>query len=91
MNISYKYSKLIYKYMKNSKFVIDKIAKLFEQGLVSSKDIANELMSILKSKRDEIVFKMKLTTKDEFEVLSKRVENLEKKIGKLKDNKKRTK
>ncbi len=91
MNISYNYSKLIYKYMKNSKFVIDKIAKLFEQGLVSSKDIANELMSILKSKRDEIVFKMKLTTKDEFEVLSKRVENLEKKIGKLKDNKKRTK
>ena len=77
--------------MKNSKFVIDKIAKLFEQGLVSSKDIANELMSILKSKRDEIVFKMKLTTKDEFEVLSKRVENLEKKIGKLKNNKKRTK
>ena len=91
MNISYKYSKLIYKYMKNSKFVIDKIAKLFEQGLVSSKDIANELMSILKSKRDEIVFKMKLKTKDEFEVLSKRVENLEKKIGKLKNNKKRTK
>ena len=91
MNISYNYNKLIYKYMKNSKFVIDKIAKLFEQGLVSSKDIANELMSILKSKRDEIVFKMKLTTKDEFEVLSKRVENLEKKIGKLKDNKKRTK
>ena len=91
MNISYKYSKLIYKYMKNSKFVIDKIAKLFEQGLVSSKDIANELITILKSKRDEIVFKMKLTTKDEFEVLSKRVENLEKKIGKLKNNKKRTK
>ena len=66
--------------MKNSKFVIEKLAKLFEQGLVSSKDIANEIMTILKSKRDEIVFKMKLTSKDEFEVLSKRVENLEKKI-----------
>ena len=26
--------------MKNSKFVIDKLAKLFEQGLVSSKDLA---------------------------------------------------
>ena len=59
--------------MKNSKFVIEKLAKLFEQGLVSSKDIANEIMTILKSKRDEIVFKMKLTSKDEFEVLSKRV------------------
>jgi hypothetical protein len=51
--------------MKNSKFVFDKFAKLFEQGLVSSRDLANELMTILKSKRDEIVFKMKLTSKDE--------------------------
>ena len=75
--------------MKNSKFVIEKLAKLFEQGLVSSKDIANEIMAILKSKRDEIVFKMKLTSKDEFEVLSKRVENLEKKIDQLKLTKKK--
>ena len=66
--------------MSKSKFVIDRLAKLFEQGLVSSKDIANEIMTILKSKRDEIVFRMKLTSKDEFEVLSKRVENLEKKL-----------
>ena len=75
--------------MKNSKFVIEKLAKLFEQGLVSSKDIANEIMTILKSKRDEIVLKMKLTSKDEFEVLSKRVENLEKKIDQLKPTKKK--
>tara|TARA_B100000927_G_C16155915_1_gene345310 strand:+ start:95 stop:346 length:252 start_codon:yes stop_codon:yes gene_type:complete len=76
--------------MKNSKLVFDKITKLFEQGLVSSKDLANELVTILKSKRDEIVFKMKLTSKDEFEILSKRVENLEKKLEKLelKKNKK---
>jgi len=75
--------------MKNSKFVIEKLAKLFEHGLVSSKDIANEIMTILKSKRDEIVFKMKLTSKDEFEVLSKRVENLENKIDQLKSTKKK--
>ena len=73
--------------MKNSKFVIDKLAKLFEQGLISSKDIAAEIMAILKSKRDEIVFKMKLKSKDEFEVLSKRFENLEKKINQLKTKK----
>ena len=78
--------------MKNSKFVLDKITKLFEQGLVSSRDLANELMTILKSKRDEIVFKMKLTSKDEFDVISKRVENLEKKISQLKKlEKKKTK
>ena len=77
--------------MKNSKFVIDKLAKLFEQGLISSKDIAAEIMAILKSKRDEIVFKMKLTSKDEFDVLSKRVENLEKIISQSKRTKKKTK
>ncbi len=75
--------------MKNSKFVFDKITKLIEQGLLSSKDLTNELVTILKSKRDEIVFKMKLTTKDEFEVLSKRVEKLEKKIEKFESTKKR--
>ena len=76
--------------MKNSKFVIDKLAKLFEQGLVSSKDLGNELLNILKLKRDEMVFKMKLTSKDEFEVLSKRVDNLEKKIDQLQKMKKKT-
>ena len=69
--------------MKNSKFIIDKLAKLFEQGVISSKDLSSELLNILRSKRDEIVFKMKLTSKDEFDVLSKRVENLENKIKKL--------
>ena len=77
--------------MKNSKFVINKLAKLIEQGLVSSKDLGNELMNILKSKRDEMVFKMKLTSKDEFEVLSKRVDNLEKKIDQLQKKKKTSK
>ena len=77
--------------MKNSKFVFDKIAKVFEQGLVSSKDLTNELIMLLKSKRDEIVFKMKLTSKDEFEVLSKRVDNLEKKFEKYQTLKKKKK
>ena len=74
--------------MKNSNFVLDRITKLLEQGLISSKDLATELLTILKSKRDEIVFKMKLTSKDEFEVLSKRVDNLERKIEKLQTQKK---
>ena len=74
--------------MKNSKFVIDKLTKLIEQGIVSSKDLSSELLSILKSKRDELVFRLKLTSKDEFEILSKRVENLEKKIEKFNAKKK---
>jgi len=69
--------------MNNSKFVLNKLAKLFEQGLLTSKDLGNELLTILKSKRDEIVFKMKLTSKEEFDVLLKRVDDLEKKLDKL--------
>ena len=73
--------------MTKSKFVIDKLAKLFEQGLISYKDLNSEIVNVLKSKRDEIVFKMKLTSKDETDILIKRVENLEKKIEKLEKNK----
>jgi polyhydroxyalkanoate synthesis regulator phasin len=75
--------------MKNSKFIFDKFTKLFEQGLISSKDLKNELITILKSKRDEFIFKMKLTSKEEFEVLSKRVENLEQQIKKFNSQKKK--
>ncbi len=77
--------------MKNSKFVFDKLTKLLEQGLVSSRDLKNEIVNILKSKRDEIVFKMKLTSKDEFDILSKRVENLEKRLEKKQVLKKKIK
>tara|TARA_Y100001935_G_scaffold155109_1_gene127821 strand:+ start:1133 stop:1384 length:252 start_codon:yes stop_codon:yes gene_type:complete len=75
--------------MKNSKFIIDKISKLIEQGLITSKDLSSEILNIFKSKRDEFVFKMKLTSKDEFDILSKRVENLENKISKLETKKKK--
>jgi len=77
--------------MTKSKFVIDKLAKLFEQGLISYKDLSSEIINVLKSKRDEIVFKMQLTSKEETDVLIKRVENLEKKIEKLEKNKNKKK
>ena len=73
--------------MTKSKFVIDKLAKLFEQGLISYKDLSFEIVNVLKSKRDEIVFKMKLASKEETDILIKRVENLEKKIEKIEKNK----
>jgi len=80
--------------MTKSKFVIDKLTKLFEQGLISYKDLSSEIINVLRSKRDEIIFKMKLTSKEETDILIKRVENLEKKINKLEKkgpNKKSTK
>ena len=72
--------------MSKSKFVIDKLAKLFEQGLISYTDLSSEILSILRSKRDEVVFKMELASKEETEIINKRIENLEKKIKKLEKN-----
>ena len=72
--------------MTKSKIVIDKLTRLFEQGLVSYKDLSSEIFNILSSKRDEVVFKMKLTSKDETDVLINRVEKLEKKIKELEKN-----
>ena len=69
--------------MSKSKFIVDKLAKLFEQGLVSYKDLSSEILNILRSKRDEIVFKMKLASKEETEILTKRIEKIEKKISKI--------
>ena len=79
--------------MSNSKYVLDKLAKLFEQGIVNYKDLSNEILNVLKSKRDELIFKMRLTSKEETDVLIQRINNLEKKIEKIqkKKNQKRSK
>ena len=70
--------------MSKSRFVLDRFAKLIEQGLLNYKDLSEEIINILKSKRDELIMRMKLTSKEEFEILNKRVSSLEKKINELK-------
>ena len=77
--------------MSKSRFVFDKFAKLIEQGLINYKDISDEVISILKSKRDEIVFKMKLASKEEVDVLNKRINILEKKLEEKQKRKKTSK
>ena len=77
--------------MSKSRFVLDKFAKLIEQGLINYKDVSEEVISILKSKRDEIVFKMKLASKEEVDVLNRRISNLEKKLEEKKKRKKTSK
>ena len=77
--------------MSKSRFVFYKFAKLIEQGLINNKDISDEVITILKSKRDEIVFKMKLASKEEVDVLNKRISNLEKKLEEKQKRKKTSK
>ena len=74
--------------MSKSKIILEKLSKLFEQGIISYKDLSNEIINIIKSQRDEIVLRMKITTKEETEILKKRIENLENDMNKIKKSKK---
>ena len=74
--------------MTKSKFVIEKIVKLLEQGLISYKDLSSEILNIIKSKKDEFIFKLDLSTKEELEILKKRLEIVERKLERKNKSKK---
>ena len=69
--------------MSKSKILIDKVAKLIEQGMVSSKDLGDEIKNILKFKLDEIINKLNFESKDEFEIQKKRLDKIEKKLNEV--------
>ena len=77
--------------MSKSKLLFSQISKIIEQGVYNYKDLSNEFISILKSKRDELIYKLKITSSEETEVLIQRIENLEKKIEKFEKINKRKK
>ena len=69
--------------MSKSKILIDKIAKLIEQGMITSKDLGDEIKNILKFKQDEIINKLNFVSKDEFEIQKKRLDKIEKKLNEV--------
>ena len=69
--------------MSKSKILIDKIAKLIEQGMVTSKDLGDEIKNILKFKQDEIINKLNFVSKDEFAIQKKRLDKIEKKLNEV--------
>ena len=77
--------------MSKSKLFLNQISKIIEQGVFNYKDLSEEFISILKSKRDELIFKLKLTSSEETKILVKRIDGLEKKIEKLEKNIKKKK
>ena len=75
--------------MSKSKLFFNQISKLIEEGLYNYKDLSNEFISNLKSKRDELIYKLKLTSSEETDVLNRRIEILEKRIEKIEKNNKK--
>ena len=74
--------------MSKSKILIDRLAKLIEEGLITSKDISEEIKNSLNYKRESIINKFNLVTRDEFEVQKARLDKIQVEFGKLKKRKK---
>ena len=74
--------------MSKSKILIDRLAKLINEGLLTSKDIGDEIKNSLKYKKESVINKLNLVTRDEFEIQKARLDKIQKEFGKLKKKKK---
>ena len=74
--------------MSKSKILVDRLAKLIKEGLLTSKDIGDEIKSSLKYKKESVINKLNLVTRDEFEIQKARLDKIQKEFGKLKTRKK---
>ena len=69
--------------MKNSEKILKSISSLIENGILTSKDIRKEISTDLKFKKDKIINKLELVSREEFEVLKKIVQKQDSTIKKL--------
>ena len=60
--------------MSNSEKILKTISSLIENGILTSKDLKKELSTDLKFKKDKIINKLQLVSREEFEVLKKLVQ-----------------
>jgi BMFP domain-containing protein YqiC len=74
--------------MRNSEKILKTLSDLIENGILTSKDIKDEISTDLKFKRDKIINKLDLVSKEEFEVLKKIVQKQDLVIKKILKSKK---
>ena len=74
--------------MKNSEKILKSLSSLIENGILTSKDIRKEISTDLKFKKDKIINKLELVSREEFEVLKKIVQKQDATIKKLIKSKK---
>ena len=73
--------------MNNSEKILKSLSSLIENGILTSKDIQKEISTDLKFKKDKIIGKLDLVTREEIEVLKKIVQKQEAAIKKLEKKK----
>ena len=75
--------------MEKNNYFLRNIAKVVEAGLISSRDLKKEAENALKIKLEEILGKLNLVSREEFEVQKKIVEKLRNEIINHKSRKKK--
>ena len=70
--------------MKNSEKILKTLSDLLESSILTSKDIKKEISNDLKFKKDKMINKLNLVSREEFEVLKKIVQKQDLVIRKLK-------
>ena len=73
--------------MSNSEKILKTISNLIENGILSSKDIREEISNDFKFKKEKIINKLELVSRKEFEVLKKIVQKQDVLIRKLQKKK----
>ena len=74
--------------MSKSKILIDRLTKLINEGLLTSKDIGDEIKNSLNYKKESIINKLNLVTRDEFEIQKARLDKIQEEFSKLEKRKK---
>jgi BMFP domain-containing protein YqiC len=74
--------------MNSSEKILKLISNFIETGILSSQDAKKELINNLKFKRDDLIDKLQLVSREEYNVLKKLIEKQQKQIDQLKKNKK---
>ena len=69
--------------MNNSEKILKSLSSLIENGILTSEDIKKEISSNFRFKKDKIINKLELVSREEFEVLKKIVQKQEAVIKKL--------
>ena len=69
--------------MSNSEKILKTLSSLIENGILTSKDIKNEISTDLKFKKDKLISQLELVSKAEFEILKKLVQKQDVIIKKL--------
>ena len=69
--------------MSNSEKLLKTLSSLIENGILTSQDIQKEISTGLKFKRDKLINKFQLVSREEFDVLKKLVQKQEIAIKKL--------